>query len=218
MKYSSGSFEKSRVLPNFDHRLSMYALAASAAGVGALALAQPAEGKIVYTKAHLIFASNSTVSIDLNHDGGGDFLLRDIFISSHASSTAQLSVLPAPQNAVVGYKVNSRSYGSSTERKPLRRQCERRDPTRHSARSNAVELWRLEFFEEFASGTGNEDSAGSSALTVFDALNNARGFAALWAIRALGGVHYFLAVRCFGNLGHNCLLIKAQPEKPVSAA
>jgi uncharacterized protein (AIM24 family) len=34
-------------LSHFDQRLNMYALAATAAGVGALALAQPVEGKIV---------------------------------------------------------------------------------------------------------------------------------------------------------------------------
>ena len=39
--------KKSFRLPDFDRRLSMYALAASAAGVGMLALAQPAESEII---------------------------------------------------------------------------------------------------------------------------------------------------------------------------
>jgi len=58
-----------------QHRLNMYALAASAAGVSALALAQPAEAKIVYTRAHIVLPgqSNSWCYLDLNHDGVMDF-------------------------------------------------------------------------------------------------------------------------------------------------
>jgi hypothetical protein len=55
------------------HRLNMYALAASAAGVGMLALAQPAEAKIVYTAAHMKIGPFDKVVLDLNHDGTGDF-------------------------------------------------------------------------------------------------------------------------------------------------
>jgi hypothetical protein len=64
-------------LSNSVHRqLNMYALAATAAGVGLLSLAQPAEGKIVYTKAHrLMFKRNALVQLDLNHDGIADFML-----------------------------------------------------------------------------------------------------------------------------------------------
>jgi hypothetical protein len=38
------------------HQLNMYALAASVAGVGVLALAQPAEAKILYTNEANFFA------------------------------------------------------------------------------------------------------------------------------------------------------------------
>jgi hypothetical protein len=38
-----------RLSDSLHHRLNVYALAASAAGMGLLALARPAEGKIVYT-------------------------------------------------------------------------------------------------------------------------------------------------------------------------
>jgi len=38
---------------SLEHRLSGYALAASAAGVGVVALAQPTEARIVYTPAHV---------------------------------------------------------------------------------------------------------------------------------------------------------------------
>jgi hypothetical protein len=54
--------------------LDMYALAASAAGVGVLALIQPAHAKIVYTAAHVrILADNLPFYLDLNHDGVNDF-------------------------------------------------------------------------------------------------------------------------------------------------
>jgi hypothetical protein len=56
------------------HQLNMYALAASAAGVGLLALAHPAEAKIVYTPAKIpIVPNGGLVKLDLNHDGINDF-------------------------------------------------------------------------------------------------------------------------------------------------
>jgi len=51
----------------------MYALAAGAAGVAMLALVQPAEGKIVYTRANQRIPTNTVFDIDLNHDGILDF-------------------------------------------------------------------------------------------------------------------------------------------------
>jgi hypothetical protein len=53
-------------------QLNSYALAASAAGVGMLALAQPAEAKIVYTPAHIAVPINTFLPLDLNHDGVND--------------------------------------------------------------------------------------------------------------------------------------------------
>jgi hypothetical protein len=57
----------------------MYALAASAAGVGMLALAQPAEAKIVYTKTHHVIRANSKFNLDLNHDGITDLTFKNNF-------------------------------------------------------------------------------------------------------------------------------------------
>jgi hypothetical protein len=54
-------------------RLSAYAIAASAAGVGTLALLQPAEAEIVYTPAHHPILRNTDFFLDLNHDGKADF-------------------------------------------------------------------------------------------------------------------------------------------------
>ena len=63
-----------------DKGLFVYAAAASAAGVGALALAQPAEAKIVYTPASVQFTRNLTVNLDLNQDGITDFRIRLNFL------------------------------------------------------------------------------------------------------------------------------------------
>ncbi len=62
---------------SLEQRLNSYVVAASAAGVGMLALAQPAQAKIVYTKAHEVIGLYGlhTYNLDLNHDGIGDFTL-----------------------------------------------------------------------------------------------------------------------------------------------
>jgi hypothetical protein len=60
---------------SINGHLNKYALAVSAAGVGMLALAQPAQAKIVYTPAHVNFSQHPPVTLDLNHDGISDFIL-----------------------------------------------------------------------------------------------------------------------------------------------
>jgi hypothetical protein len=62
---------------SLSHQLNMYTLAATAAGVGVLALAQPAEAKIVYTKAHKEIGRYGApkYTLDLNHDGIADFTI-----------------------------------------------------------------------------------------------------------------------------------------------
>ena len=54
-----------------NHQLNMYAVAAGAAGVGMLALAQPSEAKIVYTPANVQIVGKA--NLDLNNDGITDF-------------------------------------------------------------------------------------------------------------------------------------------------
>jgi hypothetical protein len=55
----------SKLSESIHHQLSSYALAATAAGVGVLALIQPAEGKIVYTAAHRRIGPHQTLHLDL---------------------------------------------------------------------------------------------------------------------------------------------------------
>jgi len=51
-----------------NHQLNMYALAASAAGVGVPALAQPAAARIIYTPTHVVSKEFSwNYKLDVNH-------------------------------------------------------------------------------------------------------------------------------------------------------
>src|ERR1700676_1218168 len=60
-----------------DHRLNLYSLAASAAGVSLLALVSPAQARIVFPPAHIKLTPNHKLSIDFNHDGVKDFEFLD---------------------------------------------------------------------------------------------------------------------------------------------
>jgi hypothetical protein len=91
------------------HQLKMYALAAGAAGVGALALSQAAEAKIVYTAAHLVLHRGDDpglTKLDLNHDGVIDFTFSNFWVSGTRGTqpSGRLSVLPA--QAENGIRVN----------------------------------------------------------------------------------------------------------------
>jgi hypothetical protein len=75
MRRSPGPRKKFVALSDsLNHHLNMYAVAAGAAGVGMLALAQPADAKVVYTPANKHIAiPYGPLYIDLNHDGINDF-------------------------------------------------------------------------------------------------------------------------------------------------
>ena len=72
---------KDRRLPvslnhSLDHKLLSYAAAASAAGVGVMAMAQPSAAEIIYTPTHQTSSVNQgPIAIDLNNDGITDFYL-----------------------------------------------------------------------------------------------------------------------------------------------
>jgi hypothetical protein len=72
----SGPRDKAILSDSVLHRLNMYAVAASAAGVSVLALTLPADAKIVYTPAHVKVAPQSRYYIDFDHDGNPDVYLQ----------------------------------------------------------------------------------------------------------------------------------------------
>jgi hypothetical protein len=69
-----GPRKTGKLSDSVNQRLNMYAVAASAAGVGIMALAQPAQARIVYTRTHQ--AVGRGLTIDLNHDGIADFKIQ----------------------------------------------------------------------------------------------------------------------------------------------
>jgi len=97
---SSGRPRSSSTLsPSLELRLSRYALAASAAGVSVLALAQPAQGKVVYTKTHQVIGLNGIYPLDLNNDGTIDFLLQHY----GTRTTDRMMAKEAFGNAMLGF-------------------------------------------------------------------------------------------------------------------
>ena len=93
-----------RKLSESLHRqLNAYALAASTAGVSMLALAKPAEAKIVYTPAH---EKITNFHLDLNHDGVTDFLLQTTSRFSMATAIFALYVSPLYEQNEVWREVN----------------------------------------------------------------------------------------------------------------
>jgi hypothetical protein len=84
---------------SLHRQLNMYALAAGAVGVGALALAQPAEAEIVYTPAHVKMSSLGFYPIDFNHDGKVDI---GIWRTAGQTTTLAASNLLAYPNSNYG--------------------------------------------------------------------------------------------------------------------
>jgi hypothetical protein len=113
MKHSPGT-GATELPESFRARLNSYALAASAAGVGLLALAQSAEAEIVYTKTHQLIRINTTYNRDLNHDGLTDFVIsnRGCITSTINCETpvSDLYATPAAGNGVQGRVLFSGNY------------------------------------------------------------------------------------------------------------
>jgi len=98
----------SKLSDSLHRQLNSYALAASATGVGMLALAQPVEARIVYTPAHTKIFPNHTLSLDLNHDGVTDFSFRNVLTTTTVGSfrSDRLSIFPQGSNQVWGHKTS----------------------------------------------------------------------------------------------------------------
>src|SRR5271166_6553728 len=64
---------------SLHRQLNMYTLAAGATGVSVLALAQPADAKIVYTPANIRIPQNGSVQLDLNNDGIPEFSVKNLY-------------------------------------------------------------------------------------------------------------------------------------------
>jgi hypothetical protein len=74
-------------------RLNLYSLAAGAAGVGMLALAQPAAASVVYTPAHANIQPGEVYPLDLNHDGNTDVWIS--IVKQHSNTSTAFETLSA---------------------------------------------------------------------------------------------------------------------------
>ena len=79
---------------SLHQQLKMYTLAASAAGVGVLALAQPATAKIVYTPIYHVIGKNSYYGIDFKHDGIVDVTIINATYRSNGASVGVVKAFP----------------------------------------------------------------------------------------------------------------------------
>jgi len=87
----------------------MYALAATAAGVGMLALSQAAEAKIVYTKTHVAILPKHSYKLRLNHEQT-DFTLANItFCSDYCNYEFWLTC--AAGNSAIGQLTSGYVWG-----------------------------------------------------------------------------------------------------------
>jgi|HubBroStandDraft_1064217.scaffolds.fasta_scaffold32730_1 hypothetical protein len=94
MKRSSAPRKAANLPGSIHHKLNMYTLAASAAGVGVLALTQSADAKIVYTKTDVnVFKTYPGFALDLNNDGVADFRFVGAQCHGCTSSVAVSSVI-----------------------------------------------------------------------------------------------------------------------------
>jgi len=101
---SHRSRPEAEVSTSTEHRLRSYALAASAAGVGVLALVGPAEAKIVYTPAPDVIKHGGSFNLDLNNDGTTDFTLKLSVTTNTSTFISRLVALPAAAgNGVEGW-------------------------------------------------------------------------------------------------------------------
>ena len=117
MRPSARPRKTANLSDSIQHRLNAYALAASAAGVGVLALTQAAEARIVYTPANENILPVTQVFLDLNHDGIPDFsfwiggytfgVVSCRHHSGDHGNRAFLRINPLNQNGVRGKKFAS---------------------------------------------------------------------------------------------------------------
>ena len=101
MKRSPESRKRCFVLSDsLNHRLNMYVLSAGAAGVGMLALTQPAEARIVYTRVFKEISLGKRFLLDLNHDGVHDFGINVTPYKGTGASYVTLFAYPAKRTLI----------------------------------------------------------------------------------------------------------------------
>ena len=103
MKQSPRQRRPSAFSESIQARLNMYAIAATAAGVGVLALAQPAQASIVYTPANQRIGANGVYNLDVNHDETADFLIQQWNYGNWPSNNQLLISTVSPNGMRAAY-------------------------------------------------------------------------------------------------------------------
>jgi hypothetical protein len=102
---------------SIHQQLNMYAVAATAAGVSAVALVQPAEAKIVYTPAHVhLRAGQRPFPLDLNHDGIVDFYFLHSFSHFGGAHYFAACQLPKSYHGAFCFNTNRNTHSSNVIR------------------------------------------------------------------------------------------------------
>jgi len=95
---------------SLHRQLTMYTIAAGAAGVGTLCFTKPAEARIIYTPAHVAIKVNGGLfHIDLNHDGTPDFGLSNSYYQGEKNAWTLKAVHTQSANEIL--MTNSRLCG-----------------------------------------------------------------------------------------------------------
>jgi hypothetical protein len=102
MKKSPSPRGATRLPESLLRQVNLYALGATATGVGFLTLAKPAEAKVIYTPTHQQIFND--IFIDINHDGVNDFACTLFYNYASGASSRYLHVAPRSNNQVVGHK------------------------------------------------------------------------------------------------------------------
>ncbi len=100
MSQTTTSRKPAKLSDSIRRELTVYSLAAGAAGVSALALASPADAQIVYTPAHETIGANHKITIDFNHDGIADLTIREVPGRFGVGSNSLEAAPRAPQGGV----------------------------------------------------------------------------------------------------------------------
>jgi hypothetical protein len=132
MKRSSRPRTTAKLSKSIHQRLNMYTLAAIAAEVGVLTLAQPAEAKIIYTPAHVVIPPGLAIGFDVTHDGFDDFQIDNMYTATHSGFRASLA---ARQN-FLGDAVAGHFVVSSTSYVYALRRGSKIGPSRHFGETN----------------------------------------------------------------------------------
>jgi hypothetical protein len=101
MQHSSPALGTPSPIPSsLHHRLNAYALGATAASVGLLAITQSANAEIVFTPVNGQIDEGSKFALDLNHDGIVDFTLENDLHLSTTPFGCDLGISPANGNGI----------------------------------------------------------------------------------------------------------------------